>query len=87
MFDTISKTTYDASMRTKKQKQKPSVNSIDVRAIRRQLPGTAADGGMTREEFAVKVGVAMETIGRWERDHHKISRLAREKLEQLREGT
>lgn len=57
------------------------VNDMTIREIRRSIPGSAEDGGMTQEEFAAFMGVAVATVSRWENDHFKPSRLARSKIE------
>lgn len=44
-----------------------------VRAIRKEL-------GLTQQEFASRLGVALPTISRWENQVHKPSRLALDKV-------
>jgi len=39
--------------------------------------------GLTQQELAVRLGVALPTVSRWENSRHSPSRLARDKIEAL----
>ena len=47
-----------------------------VRSVRERL-------GLTQQELAVRLGVALPTVSRWENSRHSPSRLARDKIEAL----
>ena len=54
------------------------MNPIEIKALRSSL-------GLTQESFAVLVGVAQLTISRWETAAAKPTRLAVQKLKQLKQ--
>jgi putative transcriptional regulator len=50
--------------------------SIDIKAIRVEL-------GLTQEDLARRLGLALSTVSKWEQGVTSPSRLAREKLEKM----
>lgn len=56
-----------------KTRNAPNNAAQVVRAIRKEL-------GLTQQEFASRLGVALPTISRWENHVHKPSRLALDKV-------
>lgn len=50
--------------------------SIDVASIRKEL-------GLTQQQLADKLGVARNTVNRWEHNQGKPGMLARRELDQL----
>ena len=49
---------------------------MDVKAIRTKL-------GITQQEFAYRLGVALPTVARWEAGKNKPSRLAQKVIEEV----
>ena len=49
---------------------------MDIKTIRKQLD-------LTQQELAVKLGVAVATVYRWEKGTSKPSKMARKQLENL----
>ena len=49
---------------------------MDIKAIRVKL-------GLTQQEFAYRLGVALPTVSRWENGHGNPSKLARRVIENL----
>lgn len=47
-----------------------------VRSVRERL-------GLTQQELAVRLGVALPTVSRWENGRHRPSKLALDKIEAL----
>ena len=52
---------------------------MDVRAIREKM-------GITQAELARRMGVAYQTVNRWEHGKTKPSRMARKLLEELKKA-
>lgn len=51
-------------------------DTIDIVELRQR-------SGLTREEFAVKLGVTLKTVADWETGKHSPSKLARNKIVDL----
>ena len=51
-------------------------NENEIRVIRHKL-------GLTQEAFAIKLGLSVMTVKRWEAGKHKPSRMARRLLEEV----
>ena len=57
---------------------------MDQQDVPKMVRELRADLGLTQEQFAVKIGVTVATVNRWEKDRGKPYPLAMRQLEKLR---